>query len=253
MGAPDRTFSIWEVFMPFIFYVWKNRWLRYPLLLLIGGFIYLAGMGAGDEAAKYKDGPQTVDIESLSEANLEYDYVKLTGFADSAYYYTYYTEGKEKEQADEDKDIELYYALHTVADLDVAISGGQSQPAVLVKQFLPKEERACIDTAEGCDISGELTLEGRLSKEPPLIADKGYFEELAKDLYIIDGNTLYLDAHWKPSTASSASVLGSVGLGWIGATIAGLAYGIFRRRNKKNVLDEAAAKDPNLMSSQEQQ
>jgi hypothetical protein len=239
--------------MPFIFYVWKNRWLRYPLLLLIGGFIYLAGSGASQEATKYKDGPQSVDIESLSAANLEYDYVKLTGFADSAYYYTYYTEGKEKEKADEDKSIELYYALHTVADLDVAISGGQSQPAVLVKQFLPKEERACIDTAEGCDISGELTLEGRLSKEPPLIADKGYFEELAKDLYIIDENTLYLDTFWRPATSSGASFGKTLGLGWMGATIAGLGFGIYRRRNKKNVLDAPAAKDPNLMSSQEQQ
>jgi hypothetical protein len=238
--------------MPLLFYIWKNRYLRYSLLLLLGGFIYLMGLGAGGEAAKYKDGPKSVDIETLSAENLEYDYIKLTGgIADGAYYYTYYTEGKDEEQADEDKAIELYYAVHTLDGLDGVLNGEQVPAKVLVKQFLPKEERACIDTEEGCDISGEMTLEGRLSKEPPLIADKGYFEELAKGYYTIDENTLYLNTFWKPSTATSASVLGNVGLGWIGATIAGLFYSIFKRR-KKNAPDEAIARDSGIASVQEQ-
>jgi hypothetical protein len=239
--------------MPLIFYVWKNRYLRYPILLLIGGFIYLMGAGAGNEATKYKDGPQTVDIQTLSAENLEYDYIKLTGgIADGAYYYTYYTEGKDEEQADEDKAIELYYALHTLEGLDSVLAGEQIPAKVLVKQFLPKEERACIDTPEGCDISGEMTLEGRLSKEPPLTADKAYFDELVKDYYTIDGNTLYLDTFWKPSTSGGASALRGVSLGWIGLTLAGLAYGIFRRRNKQNVEGEVMARDPNIASVQEQ-
>jgi hypothetical protein len=235
--------------MPLIFYAWKNRYIRYPLLLLLGGFIYLMGLGAGDEARKYKDGPQTVDIETLSAENLEYDYVKLTGFADSAYYYVYNVEGNDENVADEDKPIDVYYALHTLEAFDRSIAGEQVEARLLVKQFLPKEERACINTPEGCDISGELTLEGRLTKEPD-VGDQTHFEELAKDLYVIDENTLYLDTFWKPSTATSASVLGNVGLGWVGATIAGLFYIIFKRR-KKNAPDEAIARDPNIASIQE--
>jgi hypothetical protein len=239
--------------MPLIFYIWRNRYLRYPILFLIGGFIYLGGVGMRGEAAKYKDGPQTVGMEALSAENLEYDYVKLTGgIADGAYYYTYYTEGKDEEQADEDKAIELYYAVHTLGGLDGVLNGEQVPATVLVKQFLPKEERACIDTEEGCDISGEMTLEGRLSKEPPLIADKGYFEELAKDYYIIDENTLYLDTSWKPATMSGASFGQLMGMSWVGATLAGLAYGIFRRRGKKNTPDEAAGRGSSLASVQEQ-
>lgn len=236
--------------MPLILYVWKNRYLRYPLLLLIGGFIFLMGSAAGDEAAKYKDGPQTVDIETLSADNLEYDYVKLTGLADSAYYYTYQVEGNDENVADEDKPVDVYYALHTLDAFDRSISGEQVEAKVLVKQFLPKEERACINTQEGCDISGELTLEGRLSKEPPLVSDKPHFEALAKDLYVIDENTLYLDTFWKPATSSGASIGRTLGIGWVGTTLAGLAFGIYRRRNKKE--DVAFAKDPNLASVQEQ-
>jgi hypothetical protein len=162
---------------------------------------------------------------------------------------TYNVEGNDENVADEDKPIDVYYALHTLEAFDRSIVGEQVEARLLVKQFLPKEERACINTPDGCDISGELTLEGRLTKEPD-VGDQTHFEELAKDLYVIDENTLYLDTFWKPSTATSASVLGYVGLGWIGATVAGLFYSIFKRR-KKNAPDEAIARDPNIASIQE--
>lgn len=233
--------------MPLIFYIWKNRWIRYPLLLLLGGFIYLAGMGAGDEAAKYKDGPQTVDVETLSAANLEYDYVKLTGFNDSFYIYSYYSEGRDEEKADTDKAIVLFYTLHNIEQFDASIAGEQSQPAVVVRQVLPTEQRACVDSEEGCLVGGELTLEGRLSKDVYAPSDKEAIDKLAADgSYIVNENTLYFEADWKPSTASTASSAKTAGLGWLGATIVGLFYSIFKGRRKNK------AGEPVLAPSQEQ-
>jgi hypothetical protein len=238
--------------MSLLLYVWKNRYLRYPVLLLIGGFIYLASMGARDEAANYKDGPQSVDVETLGAENLEYDYVKLTGLSDSYYIYSYFSEGKDEEKADTDKAIILYYALHTLEEFDTSIAGEQSHPAVVVRQILPQEQRACVETEEGCLTGGEMTLEGRVSKEMTYESDKEALDKLAADgLYTFDDNTLYFEEGWKPATASSASELRGVGLGWIGVTVAGLFYSMFKRR-KKNAPDEAITRDPNLITSQEQ-
>jgi hypothetical protein len=235
--------------MPLIFYVWKNRYLRYPLLLLIGGFIYLAGMGAGDEAAHYKDGPQAVDIETLSAENLEYDYLKLTGLNDSYYIYSYYSEGKDEEKADTDKAVVLYYTLHALNELDASIAGEQSRPSVVVRQVLPTEQRACVESTDGCLTGGEMTLEGRLSKEMTYPSDKEALDKLAKDgLYTFDENTLYFEADWKPATTSNASTAKTAGLGWLGATIAGLVYSIFKRRKQNTPM----AGEPTLTSSQEQ-
>jgi hypothetical protein len=238
--------------MPLIFYIWKNRYLRYPILLLIGGFIYLMGAGAGDEAAKYKDGPQTVDIETLSAANLEYDYLKVTGFTDSQYYYTYQTEEGKEDEVNTDKPIVLFYALWAGEQLDAYMAGEAARPVAFVRQLLPLEQRGCVETEAGCMEMTEATVEGRLLKEITLENDKDTLNKLITEGgYTADENTLYLDASWRPATARSASVLGNVGLGWVGATVAGLFYSIFKRR-KKNAPDEAVMRDPNIASIQEQ-
>lgn len=238
--------------MPFIFYVWKNRWLRYGVLLFLGGFIYLAGMGASDQAAKYKDGPQVVDVTALSAANLEYDYLKLTGFTDSQYYYTYEIEEGKEDDVNTDKPIVLFYALWAGDQLDAFAAGETAKPAAFVKQVLPMEQRGCVETEEGCLQMAEVQLEGQLLKEITGEYNKDTLNKLITEGgYTVDANTLYFDANWKPSTEGSASTAKTVGLGWLGATVAGLAFSIFRRR-KKSAVDAPAAKDPNLMSSQEQ-
>jgi LPXTG-motif cell wall-anchored protein len=237
--------------MPLILYVWRNRWLRYFLLLLVGGFIYLGATGMGDEAAKYADGPQSVDIETLTSESLENDYVQLTGLTDGGYMYSFSKEGN-SEEIDLEESIILYYALHTPEQYDVALQGGASQPPVFVRQVLPQEQRACVNSEEKCLTPGELTLEGRLSKTIPFEADQDDFDDVFKNGgYVTDANTLYLDANWQPVTASGASTGKNVGLAWLGATVAGLFYSIFKRR-KKNVADVPISQDPNLTASREQ-
>jgi hypothetical protein len=238
--------------MPLILYVWKNRWLRYPLLLLVGGFIYLAGMGMGDEAAQYADGPQTVDIATLSADSLESDYVQLTGLTDGGYMYSFTKEDNQSQEIDLDESIILYYALHTPEQYDVALQGGGSQPPVFVRQVLPQEQRACVNSEEKCLVPGELTLEGRLSTTIPFEADQDDFDDVfTNGMYIADANTLYLDANWKPATAGTASLGKNIGLAWLGATVAGLFYSIFKRR-KKNIADVPISQDPNFTTSREQ-
>jgi hypothetical protein len=237
--------------MSFIFYVWKTRWLRYGILLFLGAFIYLAGMGASDEAAQYKDGPQAIDVESLSAANLEYDYLKVTGFTDSQYYYTYQTEEGKEDEVNTDRPIVLFYALWVGDQLDAFMAGEAAKPVAFVRQQLPLEERGCVETEAGCMEMTEATLEGRLLKEITGENDKDTLNKLITEGgYTADENTLYFDANWKPSTASRASNFKTVGLGWLGATVAGLFYSIFKRR-KKNAPDEAITRDPNIASIQE--
>lgn len=219
-----------------ITFIWRNIWLRYSILLAVGIFIYLGGLSENDDAKKYARGPEAVDIESLSGKNLEYDYLTLTGLNDSYYIYAYFSEGKDEEKIDKDKAIILYYALHTLEELDVSIAGEQSRPTVLVRQVLPEDQRACVESEEGCLVGGEMTLTGQLTKEMPYSGDdeKEAFDKLAQDgLYTVDENTLYFNADWDVPTESNASITKGLGIVWMGLTALGLAYSVNKRRKKK--------------------
>jgi hypothetical protein len=219
-----------------ITFIWRNIWLRYPLFLLVGVFIYLGGISENDDAKKYEGGPKEVDVESLSAANLEYDYLKLTGLNDSYFIYSYYAESKDEEKVDEDKAIVLYYALHTLEEFDVSIAGEQSRPAVLVRQVLPEDQRACVESEEGCLVGGEMTLTGQLTKEMPFSDndEKEAFTKLAEGgLYTVDENTLYFNADWDVPTETNAAITKNLGLIWMGLTALGLVYSVNKRRRRK--------------------
>lgn len=213
-------------------FIWRHLWLRYAVLLAIGFFIYLAGLGEIDEAKTYQDGPQAGDVASLSEKSLEYDYFKLTGLNDSYYSYSYYAEGEDEERADTDKAIVLFYPLLVLEEFDTSIAGEQSRPSVIVRQVLPEEQRACIET-DSCLEGGEMTLEGRLSGEMLYSSDKQAIDKLTEGgFYIVDANTLYFDADWKPSTVSSGGTTKNIGLGWMLLTALSLPLTLFLRRKK---------------------
>jgi hypothetical protein len=232
--------------------IWRTIWLRYSILLALGGFIYLGGLTENDDANKYKSGPKDADVESLSEKNLEYDYLTLTGLNDSYYAYGYYSEGKDEEKIDKDKAIILYYALHTLEELDVSIAGEQSRPTVIVRQVLPEEKRACVDTDE-CLAGGDMTVVGQLSKDLPYADEKDVVDKLTEGgLYTIDENTFYFDADWKQPTESNASITKGIGVVFMGLSALGLAYSLNKRRKKKALVEPLTNTNDSSLSSQEQ-
>jgi hypothetical protein len=224
--------------MPFIIMLpdRKNIWQLFLLFTLLGVGFYFAASSDNVEAAKYEDGPKAADVETLTQESLEYDYVNLTGLNDSAYIYSYFSEGNDEENVNTEKAVILYYTLHTLKEFDLAIAGEQSRPAVVVRQHVPVEERACVDSEEGCLVGGEITLEGRLSKDVSFPDDKEAVDKLAADfLYTVDDNTLYFDADWRPVTAESAASGKPFAIGWM--IISGLltAFTFYRSRRKKDV------------------
>jgi hypothetical protein len=242
--------------MPFILivlrFIWRHLWLRYTILLAIGFFIYLGGLGEIDEAKTYQDGPKAADVTSLSEKNLEYDYLEVTGLNDSYYSYSYYSEAKDEEKADTDKAVVLYYPLLVLEEFDTSIAGEQSRPTVIVRQVLPQEQRACIET-DSCLAGGEMTLEGRLSKDLPYSSDKEAVAKLIEGgLYTVDANTLYFDADWKPSTVSSGGTTKNIGLGWMLLTALSLPLTLFLRRRKAAQPSRQAEAVDSSLAPQEQ-
>jgi hypothetical protein len=243
-----RAWNVWEVLM--ITFIWRNIWLRYSILLALGVSIYLGGISENDDAKKYEGGPKEVDVESLSAKNLEYDYLTLTGLNDSYFLYAYFSEGKDKEKIDKDKAIILYYALHTLEELDASIAGEQSRPTVLVRQVLPEEQRACVESEDGCLTGGEMTLTGQLTKERPFEGDdeKEAFTKLAEGgLYTVDENTLYLNADWDVPTESNASITKGLGVVWTGLSALGLAFS-WNKRRKRKLAELAITNDQELVS-----
>jgi hypothetical protein len=222
--------------MPFIIMLpsGKNIWQLFLIFTLMGVGFYFLSENDKAEADSYKDGPKAADVETLSADSLEYDYVKLTGLNDSAYIYSYFSEGKDEENVNTEKAVILYYTLHTLKEFDLAIAGEQSRPAVVVRQHVPIEERACVESEDGCLAGGEIVLEGRLSKDLPFPDDKEAVDKLAADfLYSVDDNTLYLDADWQPKSVEETSGGGSF---WIGFTVlwgALTAFTFYRSRRKK--------------------
>jgi hypothetical protein len=223
--------------MPFIIMLpdRKNIWQLFLIFTLMGVGFYFLSEGDKREANIYKDGPKAADVETLTQDSLEYDYVKLTGLNDSAYIYSYFSEGNDEENVNTEKAIILYYTLHTLKEFDIAIAGEQSRPAVVVRQHVPLEERACAESEEGCLVGGEMTLEGRLSKDLSYPDDKEAVDKLAADfLYTLDDNTLYFDADWRPKTVEATSGGGSF---WIGFTVlwGALTAFTFYRSRRKNI------------------
>jgi hypothetical protein len=225
-------------------FIWKRFWLRYAVLLNIGGFIYLAGLGQIDEAKIYQDGPQSADVETLAPENLKYDYLTLTGLNDSYYSFSYYSESSSDEQVDKDKQIVLFYTLQILEEFDASIAGEQSHAAVIVREVLPDEKRACVED-DSCLEGGEMTLEGRLSEQPPYSSDQEAIDMLVKDgLYTVDENTLYFDASWRPVTSSTANITKNVGLGWMLVVALLLLLNVLLRR-KTQTATNPTPDDPN--------
>jgi hypothetical protein len=222
--------------MPFIILLpsGKNLWQLFVIFFLTGVGFYFAGSSDVAEAEKYKDGPKAVDVAELNSASPTYDYVQLTGLTDGAYIYSYFAEGKDEAKVDKTKAIVLYYALHTPEQLELSLNNEQSQPAVLVRQYLPEDQVACIDSEAGCMTGGEMTLEGRLTKELPYKEDQEYFDKLAKTgLYTFDGNMLYLNADWKPKTMDEAASGKPFAIGWMVVSALLGAFTFYRSRRNK--------------------
>jgi hypothetical protein len=222
--------------MPFIIFLpsGRNLWQLFAVFFLAGVGFYFAASSDNAEAEKYKDGPRALDVAEVSQESLEYEYVKLTGFTDGAYMYSYFKEGRNEEKIDETKAITLYYALLAPEELEVSLGGEQTQPRVFVRQILPDEQRSCVDTEEGCVGSMEVALEGRLTKKMPLEDDIDFVKDLAESsLYTIDGNTLFLDVDWKPKTMDDAASGKPFAIGWM---VVSALLGVFTfyrsRRNK---------------------
>jgi hypothetical protein len=225
-----------EVFMPFIIFFpsGKNLWQLFAVFFLTGIGFYFAGSSDVAEAEKYKDGPRALGVAEVNQESLLYEYVKLTGFTDGAYMYSYFQEGKDKEKIDETKAITLYYALLAPEELEVSLNNKQTQPRVFVRQILPDEQRSCIDTQEGCVGSKEITLEGRLTKKMPLEDDITFVKDLAEtSLYTVDDNTIYLDVDWRPVTAESASSGKPFAIGWMVVSALLGAFTFYRSRRNK--------------------
>jgi hypothetical protein len=232
-----------RLFVVLFLFIWRRFWLRYVVLLNIGGFIYLAGLGQIDEANLYKDGSQSANVETLTSENLKYDYLTLTGLNDSYYSFRYFSETATDEQVDKDKQIVLFYTLQTPEELDASLAGKQSHAAVIVRQVLPEEKRACVED-DSCLEGGEMTLEGRLSKTIAYASDQGAIDMLVKNgLYSVDENTLYFDASWQPVTSSTATITKNVGLGWMLVTALLLLLNVFSRR-KKQMATNLSPDDP---------
>lgn len=215
-----------------VVFIWNTFWLRYTALLFIGGFIYLGGLGLTDEAKTYKDGPRAANVETLNADNLKYDYLTLTGFNDSYYSFSYYSETTSDETVDTDKRVVLFYTLQTLAEAEASVAGEQSHAAVVVRQVLPDEKRACVQD-DTCLEGGEMTLEGRLSRELSNTSDQEAINMLAEGgFYTVDDTTLYFDANWQPATSGSASTTKNLGLGVMLVAALALPLNLFLRRRK---------------------
>ncbi len=235
---------MYSLIIHLVIFIWRNIWLRHIALFAAGLALFFLGSGLSKEANVYKDGPQSVDAASLSESNLEYDYLTLTGFTDTYYHYYYYApeNATDKDAVNLEKDIVLYYALLDDKQYNRSMNGEQSKPAVLVRQLVPKESRGCIETEAGCLTEGELTLTGRLMNVPPDAEEVDIFPDLLEDgLYATNTKTLYFDADWKPAALSSAGFTKYGSWLWIALTAISLPLTVSRRRKKAEAMQASPA------------
>jgi hypothetical protein len=190
-------------------WIFKNMWARAALLILVGSFAWLGGMGNAEEAQKYKKGPQVIDAEALRTRFPKYDYFKTKGFSDG--YYVYLEITRTRNGIETGKNYVLYYPLMDKAgftDLANGKSTTEVRPTVIVRQVL--DDGACIKTQDGCLKIGTREVTGRAMTEFEDKDDLDAFQKLQKE-YKMDSKTLVLDAHWKPSTASDASFAQTLG------------------------------------------
>jgi hypothetical protein len=227
---------MYSLIIHLIIFIWRSVWLRHFALFGIGLALFSLGSDWTKEASTYKDGPKTVEAASLSESNLEYDYLELSGFTDG-FHYIYYFEpdnATDKNDVDLDKEVVLYYALLDEKQYDRSVNGEQSKPAVLVRQILPKDtDRTCAETDEGCLSAGELTLTGKLTTTFVKEEDADLFTKVVDEgLYATNTKTLYFDADWKPASTSNAGFTRYASWVWIALTALSLPWTLSRRRKK---------------------
>jgi hypothetical protein len=246
---------MYSLIIHLVIFIWRNIWLRHIALFAIGLALFFLGSGLSKEASAYKDGPQTVDAATLSEKNLEYDYLSLTGLTDGFHYISYVAPENATGENDVDleKEIVLYYALLDQKQYDRSLNGDQSKPAVLVRQILPKDtDRACAETDEGCLTAGELSLTGKLMTTLPKEEDADLFAKVADEgNYATNTKTLYFDADWKPAAVSSAGFTRYGSWLWIALTAISLPLTVSRRRKKAELAMQASQAQPVQQSVQE--
>jgi hypothetical protein len=236
---------MYSLLIHLVIFIWRNVWLRHLAFFAAGLALFFLGSGLTKEANVYKDGPQVVDAASLSESNLEYDYLTLNGFTDG-FHYIYYFEPENATSSNDvnlEKEIVLYYALLDQKQFDRSMEGEQSKPAVLVRQILPKDvDRTCAETDEGCLTSGELALTGKLMTTLVKEEDTDLFTSVIDDgLYATNSKTLYFDADWKPATSSSAGLTTYGSWIWIALTAVSLPWTLSRRRKKIEAMQASPA------------
>ncbi len=243
---------MYSLIIHLVIFIWRNIWLRHIALFTMGLGLFFLGSGLSKEASVYQDGPKAVDAASLSENNLEYDYITLTGLTDG-FHYIYYFEPENaanSNDVDLDKQIVLYYALLDQKQYDRSIEGEQSKPAVLVRQILPKDtDRTCAETDEGCLTPGEVTLTGRLMTGVFKEEDTDLFNSVVEEgLYATNNKTLYFDADWKPTTTTNAGVTRYGSWIWIALTAISLPWTLSRKRKQAEAqsVEEAASSTPQL-------
>jgi hypothetical protein len=224
-------------------------WIRHIILFLVGLFFVLVASSLTDEASTYRKGPEAIDAATLSDKNLEYDYLELSGFTDGFHYIYYFAPDNAKDENDVDleEEIVMYYALLDEKQYDRSMNGEQSKPAVLIRQILPEDtDRSCAETDEGCLTAGELTLTGRLMPTLPNEEDDETFSKVVDEgLYATNNKTLYFDADWRPATSGLASFAKYFSWLWIGLTALSLPWSLSRRRKKLELAMQPARVEEN--------
>ncbi len=192
-----------------IVWIFKNMWARAALLIFVGSFAWLGGMGSAEEAQKYKKGPQITDVQDLGTRFQKYDYFKTKGFSDG--YYVYLEITKTRNGIETGKNYILYYPLMNKGEFGKLVDGkstNEVRPSIIVRQAL--DDGACIKTQDGCLKIGTREITGRTMAAFENKDDVDAFQKLQKE-YQIDSKTLVFDADWTPATASDASFAQTLG------------------------------------------
>ncbi len=192
-----------------IVWIFKNMWARAAMLIFVGSFAWLGGIGSAEEALKYKKGPQTTDVQDLGTRFKKYDYFKTKGFSDG--YYVYLEITKTRNGIETGKNYILYYPLMNKDEFGKLVDGkstNEVRPSIIVRQAL--DDGACIKTQDGCLKIGSREIKGRAMTAFEDKDDLDAFKKLQKE-YQIDSKTIVFDADWRPSNASDASFVQTLG------------------------------------------
>jgi hypothetical protein len=192
-----------------ILWVFRNMWARAALLIFLGSFAWLGGMGSAEEAQKYKKGPQVIDVQDLGTRFRKYDYFKTKGFSDG--YYVYLEITKTRNGIETGKNYILYYPLMNKEEFAKLVDGksiNEVHPSIIVRQVL--NDGACIKTQDGCLKIGTREITGRAMTAFEDKDDLEAFQKLQKE-YQMDNKTLVFDTDWTPATASDASFAQTLG------------------------------------------